>query len=125
MITYVESVAPYYISSSEPLCVHDSREFLLKSSARAPSNPKGAILDESSLRHIAEMAIINDLVVISDEEYDAITYDGFRHISLASLAEMKNRTISVFSLSKTYAMTGCRVGYTAANPEITGQMIKL
>ncbi|UCB59672.1 MAG: aminotransferase class I/II-fold pyridoxal phosphate-dependent enzyme, partial [Candidatus Bathyarchaeota archaeon] len=90
-----------------------------------PSNPTGAVFDETSLKHVAEIALENDLIVISDEAYEAITYDGFRHISLASLSEMKSRTISVFSLSKTYAMTGWRIGYALANPEITRQMIKL
>jgi len=90
-----------------------------------PSNPTGAVLDETSLKQIADMALTNNLIAISDEAYESITYDGFRHISLASLPEMKDRTISIFSLSKTYAMTGWRIGYAVANPEITGQMVKL
>lgn len=90
-----------------------------------PSNPTGAVFDETSLKHIAEIALENDLIAISDEAYEAITYDRFRHTSLASLSEMKSRTISVFSLSKTYAMTGWRIGYALANPEITRQMTKL
>ena len=90
-----------------------------------PSNPTGSVLSEKSLKKIAEIAIENDLLVISDEAYEAITYDNFRHVSIASLPDMKDRTISIFSFSKTYAMTGWRIGYAAANEEIIRQMTKL
>ena len=90
-----------------------------------PSNPTGSVLSEKSLRKIAEIAIENDLLVISDEAYEAITYDNFRHVSIASLPDMKDRTISIFSFSKTYAMTGWRIGFAAANEEIIRQMTKL
>jgi len=90
-----------------------------------PSNPTGSVLSEKSLRKIAEIAIENDLLVISDEAYEAITYDDFRHVSIASLPDMKDRTISIFSFSKTYAMTGWRIGFAAANEEIIRQMTKL
>ena len=90
-----------------------------------PSNPTGSVLSEKSLRKIAEVAIENDLLVISDEAYEAITYDDFRHVSIASLPDMKDRTISIFSFSKTYAMTGWRIGFAAANEEIIRQMTKL
>jgi len=90
-----------------------------------PSNPTGSVLSEKSLRKIAEVAIENDLLVISDEAYEAITYDNFRHVSIASLPDMKDRTISIFSFSKTYAMTGWRIGFAAANEEIIRQMTKL
>jgi len=90
-----------------------------------PSNPTGSVLSEKSLKKIAEIAIENDLLVISDEAYEAITYDDFRHVSIASLPDMKDRTISIFSFSKTYAMTGWRIGFAAANEEIIRQMTKL
>lgn len=90
-----------------------------------PSNPTGSVLSEKSLKKIAEIAIENDLLVISDEAYEAITYDNFRHVSIASLPDMKDRTISIFSFSKTYAMTGWRIGFAAANEEIIRQMTKL
>jgi len=90
-----------------------------------PSNPTGSVLSEKSLKKIAEVAIENDLLVISDEAYEAITYDNFRHVSIASLPDMKDRTISIFSFSKTYAMTGWRIGFAAANEEIIRQMTKL
>ena len=90
-----------------------------------PSNPTGSVLSEKSLKKIAEIAVENDLLVISDEAYEAITYDNFRHVSIASLPDMKDRTISIFSFSKTYAMTGWRIGFAAANEEIIRQMTKL
>lgn len=91
----------------------------------SPSNPTGSVLEEHCLRKIAEIALENDLIVISDEAYEAITYDGFKHISIASLDDMKDRTISVFSLSKTYAMTGWRIGFVVAKKEIITHMVKL
>lgn len=90
-----------------------------------PSNPTGTVLDEKVLRCISELAIEKDLIVISDEAYEAITYDGVKHVSIASLPDMKERTISIFTLSKTYAMTGWRIGFAVANKEIIGQMTKL
>lgn len=90
-----------------------------------PSNPTGAVLSENSLRKIAEIAMENDLLVISDEAYEAIIYDESKHVSIASFPGMKDRTISIFSFSKTYAMTGWRIGFAAANREIVSQMAKL
>lgn len=90
-----------------------------------PSNPTGAVLNEKSLKRIAEIAIENDLLVISDEAYEAIIYDDFKHVSIASLPYMKERTISIFSFSKTHAMTGWRIGFAAANETIISQMTKL
>ncbi|MEM2105261.1 MAG: aminotransferase class I/II-fold pyridoxal phosphate-dependent enzyme, partial [Candidatus Bathyarchaeia archaeon] len=90
-----------------------------------PSNPTGTVLNEKILRRISELAIEKDFIVISDEAYEAITYDGVRHVSIASLPDMKERTISIFTLSKTYAMTGWRIGFAVANKEIIGQMTKL
>lgn len=90
-----------------------------------PSNPTGSVLSEKLLRAISEIAIEKDLIVISDEAYEAIVYDGLRHVSIASLPDMKERTISIFTLSKTYAMTGWRIGYAIASKNIISQMTKL
>jgi len=90
-----------------------------------PSNPTGTVLNEKNLREISEIAIENELLVISDEAYEAIIYDGLTHISIASLPDMKERTISIFTLSKTYAMTGWRIGFAVANEDIISQMTKL
>jgi len=90
-----------------------------------PSNPTGMVLPKNALKEIAEIALENDLLIISDEAYEAITYDDFRHVSIGSLPHMKYRTISTFSFSKTHAMTGWRIGFAVANEEITGHMTKL
>jgi aspartate/methionine/tyrosine aminotransferase len=90
-----------------------------------PSNPTGAIFDEEILRSIADMAIAHDIWVLSDEPYEHIVFDGNRHISIGSFDGMAQRTISAFTFSKSYAMTGWRVGYTAAPKAIIDEMEKL
>ncbi|MBW2635620.1 MAG: aminotransferase class I/II-fold pyridoxal phosphate-dependent enzyme [Deltaproteobacteria bacterium] len=90
-----------------------------------PSNPTGAILDGEILRSIADMAIANDIWVLSDEPYEHILFDGHGHTSIGSLDGMADRTISAFTLSKSYAMTGWRVGYTTAPKVIIDEMEKL
>jgi len=90
-----------------------------------PSNPTGAILDEEILQAIAQMAMEHDLLVLSDEPYEHILFDGHRHVSIGSFDGMAQRTISAFTLSKSYAMTGWRVGYTVAPPAVIDEMEKL
>ncbi len=88
-----------------------------------PWNPVGTVFRESELRDIADLVVRRNLTLISDEIYEAITYDGCRHRSPASLSEeVRARTIVVNSLSKTYAMTGWRVGYCAAPAPIIQAM---
>jgi len=82
----------------------------------SPNNPTGAVISEDNLAQIAELAIEKDLFVIADEVYSELVYDGQKHKSIASFPGMKERTIVVNSLSKSYAMTGWRVGL-AAGPE--------
>jgi aspartate/methionine/tyrosine aminotransferase len=90
-----------------------------------PSNPTGAIFDEDILRAIAQMALEHGLLVLSDEPYEHILFDGHQHISIGSFDGMAERTISAFTLSKSYAMTGWRVGYTVAPPAVIDEMEKL
>jgi aspartate aminotransferase len=78
-----------------------------------PSNPTGNVLTRAQLQSIAEFAIAHDLVVISDEAYEDLVYDG-EHVSMASFPGMSGRTISVYTLSKSFAMTGWRIGYVVA-----------
>ena len=77
----------------------------------SPNNPTGEVFGRPELESIAETAEKHDLFVISDEAYEAVTFDGLKHQSIASLSGMKERTATVFSFSKTYAMTGWRLGY--------------
>lgn len=81
----------------------------------SPNNPTGFVLSRKDLQEIANLAIENDLIVVSDECYDKFVFSG-GHISIATLPCMKDRTITVNSASKTFSMTGWRVGYVIANP---------
>ncbi len=83
-----------------------------------PNNPTGAVLSREALAAIASVAIERDLWVVSDEAYEHLLFDGFRHVSVASLPGMAERTVSVFTFSKSYAMTGWRVGYAVSPPAL-------
>jgi aspartate aminotransferase len=88
-----------------------------------PWNPVGTVLTRHELQAIAEVVLRHGLTLISDEIYEAITYDGAAHVSPAALApELRARTILINSLSKTYAMTGWRLGYCAAPARVTQAM---
>ncbi len=85
----------------------------------SPSNPAGTVMTHGELRLIADFALEHDLWIVSDEVYEAFVYDGLRQMSIASLSdEVKNRTVISNSFSKTYSMTGWRIGYTAGPREI-------
>lgn len=91
----------------------------------SPSNPTGMVYSEAEIRDIADFAVKNDLYVISDEVYEHLIYEG-KHISIASLGEeIKKRTITINGVSKTYAMTGWRIGFAAANDEIAKAMASI
>jgi len=87
----------------------------------SPSNPSGSVLGRASLRLIADICSDYDLFAISDEIYEKLLYNG-EHISLATVADMAGRTITINGFSKTYAMTGWRIGYAVAPPEVIRQM---
>ena len=89
-----------------------------------PNNPTGAVMREEDLREIAEVVIEKDLFVISDEIYSELTY-GANHVSIAAMPGMQERTILINGFSKSYAMTGWRLGYAAGPAEIIKQMIKI
>ena len=89
----------------------------------SPSNPTGSAYTKKELEKIAEIAILKNFFVISDEIYEKIVYDGFEFTSVASLSEeIKKKTIIVHGVAKTYAMTGWRIGYTAGSEEIISAM---
>lgn len=89
-----------------------------------PNNPTGAIMTREELEELVPVIIENDLYVISDEIYSELTYDN-RHCSIASLPGMKERTVTINGFSKSYAMTGWRLGYACAPRVIMEQMVKL
>ena len=89
-----------------------------------PNNPTGAIMEREDLEKIAKIVEEKDLFVISDEIYSELTYKG-HHVTIASLPGMKERTVLINGFSKSYAMTGWRLGYAAAPKEILQQMLKI
>ncbi len=89
-----------------------------------PNNPTGAVTPPAVVREIAELARQRDLIVISDEIYAKLIYPESEHLSIGSLPDMKERTITVSGFSKTYAMTGWRVGYLAAPQEFARALIE-
>ena len=90
-----------------------------------PNNPTGSILEREELEALAAVLRETDIMVISDEIYSELTYTGRRHTSIAELPGMKERTILVNGFSKTYSMTGWRLGYACAEPEVIANMTKL
>jgi aminotransferase len=90
-----------------------------------PGNPTGAMFDEADLKEMAEIAREREIFILSDEPYEDIIFDGRKHVSIGALDGMKDLTVSAFTLSKTYAMTGWRVGYAAAPKPIVDEMEKL
>ncbi|HET7037039.1 MAG TPA: pyridoxal phosphate-dependent aminotransferase [Thermomicrobiaceae bacterium] len=93
--------------------------------ANSPNNPTGRVLTRAELEDIAAVAIERDLLVISDEIYEKITYDGYQPISIGSLPEMAERTVTVNGFSKAYAMTGWRLGYLAGPRPVIAQVLKV
>lgn len=90
-----------------------------------PNNPTGAILSKEDLEAIARFALEHDLIVISDEIYGDLTYGDTKHVCFAGLPEMQDRTILLNGFSKAYAMTGWRIGYALANPDLISAMTKI
>ncbi|MEM2850043.1 MAG: pyridoxal phosphate-dependent aminotransferase, partial [Candidatus Bathyarchaeia archaeon] len=91
----------------------------------SPHNPCGSILTRSDVEGLAELALKHDLILITDDVYHKLIYDGLKHESVASIPDVKDRTILINSLSKTYAMTGWRIGYITANKGLINHMVVL
>jgi aminotransferase len=90
-----------------------------------PNNPSGTVYTEAELKAIADVAVDRDILVLSDEVYREFVWDGRRHMSVASLPGMKERTILVSSFSKIYAMTGWRLGYFLADEAIAKRLQRI
>jgi len=91
----------------------------------SPSNPTGAVLDAKSQKLVADACTDHDLYAMSDEIYEKLVYDGAQHVSLASIGDMHERTITINGFSKAYAMTGWRLGYAVAPAPILQEMSKV
>ena len=106
----------------EPLITDKTKLIIINS----PSNPTGGVLDEEDLLEIAKLVKKYGIYIISDEPYEMLAYDGFKQKSLAALDEgLEEYVLTINSLSKTYAMTGFRVGYICACERIMKELIKL
>ncbi|HEY3997273.1 MAG TPA: pyridoxal phosphate-dependent aminotransferase [Candidatus Xenobia bacterium] len=90
-----------------------------------PQNPTGSVLPRTELEAIADVARRRNLLVLSDEVYEKLIYDGLQHVSIATLPGMRERTLVVNSFSKSYNVCGWRIGYAAAPAAIVEQMVKL
>jgi aminotransferase len=88
-----------------------------------PNNPTGTVLPEATLREIAALAQERDLIVISDEIYEYYVFDDHKHVSMASLPGMRDRTVTINSFSKSFGMTGLRLGYIAAPAPLIEAML--
>ena len=90
-----------------------------------PHNPTGRVFTAAEMEGLAELALRHDLLVFTDEIYEHILYDGARHISIALLAGMRDRTVTVNALSKTYSVTGWRVGWAVASAPLMASIRKV
>lgn len=90
-----------------------------------PHNPTGAVVDRATLERIGELAARHDLIVLSDEIYEQMVYDGAEHVSFGSLPGMRERTLTVSGFSKAYAMDGWRLGYIAAPRPLMDILIRV
>lgn len=105
----------------EPLITEKTKLIIINS----PSNPTGGVLDWEDLQEIAKLIKKYKIFCISDEPYEHLVYDGFKQKSLAAIEGLEDYVLTVNSFSKTFAMTGFRVGYICANEKIMTQLIKL
>ena len=138
--TYSTHVRQVMLASGKPVFVplHEEDKFALHiedikkaitSKTKAilfcsPNNPTGTIFPEETLREIAQITIENNLVIITDEAYEYFVYDGNKHFSIASIPEVQNNVISCYTFTKTYAMTGWRIGYLHAQEAVIPQIKK-
>ena len=127
------------ISGAVPRYVHLEDDFSLSEEAwkaaftrksraiiiNTPNNPTGKVFSKKELRFIADLCIDHNMVAITDEIYEHILYDGKKHVSIGALDGMRDRTITIGSFSKTYSVTGWRVGYALAGEEITARLRKI
>ena len=90
-----------------------------------PHNPTGKVFTEEELSALAELVVERDLLVFTDEIYEHILYDGRRHRSIALLPGMRERTVTISALSKTYSVTGWRVGWAISSPPLIGAIRKI
>ena len=130
--TILCGAAPRFITLHEPDWHFDERElartFNNKTKAiviNTPNNPTGKVFSREELQFIASLCLKWGVVAVTDEIYEHILYDGASHVSIASLPGMRDQTITINSISKTYSLTGWRVGWAVASAKLTGSIRKV
>lgn len=130
--TILSGAEPIYVPLKPPAFAFDPAELeaAFKQGVKAlvlcnPSNPSGKVFSYEELKVIADLAIKYDIYVITDEVYEHIVYAPHHHTYMASLPGMRERTIECSSLSKTYSITGWRLGYVIASPEVIDRVKKV
>ncbi len=128
----LSGATPRYVTLREPDWTFDPDELAAAFNNRTkaiilntPNNPTGKVFSPEELEAIATLCRKWDVVAISDEIYEHILYDGTRHVPIASLDGMADRTVTINSLSKTYSVTGWRVGWAISPPSLTGAIRKV
>ncbi len=128
----LSGATPRYVTLHEPDWTFDPDELAAAFNDRTkaiiintPNNPTGKVFSRSELEAIAVLCRKWDAIAISDEIYEHIIYDGARHVPIASLEGMSDRTVTINGLSKTYSVTGWRVGWTISPPSLTGAIRKV
>lgn len=131
-IAHLANAVPVYV----PLAENDNWRFDLKALEACitpkskvlvlctPANPTGTIMDKESLEKLSAICIKHDLLVVADEAYERVLYDGHQHVSIASLPGMKERTVTIHSFSKSYSMCGFRIGYIATDQVLAKTIIR-
>jgi aminotransferase len=129
--THISGAVPRFVPLADDFSIDEEAwksAFCRKTRAvilNTPNNPTGKVFSKKELAFVAELCIDNDVIAITDEIYEHILYDGNLHISIGSLDGMQDRTITIGSFSKTYSVTGWRVGYALADCEITERIRKI
>jgi aminotransferase len=128
----LSGATPRYVTLREPSWAFDPDELAAAFSNRTraiiintPNNPTGKVFTRDELEAIAALCRKWDVVAISDEIYEHILYDGARHVPIAAIEGMADRTVTINSLSKTYSVTGWRVGWAISPPALTGAIRKV
>jgi len=128
----LSGAVPRFVRLREPDWSYDPSEleqaFCNRTKAvviNTPNNPTGKVFTRQELEHVAALCNRWDVVAITDEIYEHILYDGAQHVSLAALEGMRDRTVTISGVSKTYSVTGWRIGYCLAAPALTGAIRKV
>jgi aminotransferase len=123
---------PRFITLHEPDWHFDEKELIQvfnhKTKAiiiNTPNNPTGKVFSREELQFVADLCLKWGVVAVTDEIYEHILYDGMKHISIVSLPGMRDQTITINSISKTYSLTGWRVGWAIASPPLTASIRKV